>query len=70
MADSQKLSLEAQAKQIQELQDTNASLKSDIQRSKSSRSNEPKLQERVTELEGMLDSVEHEKKQLSVRLDR
>ena len=70
MADSQKISLDAQAKQIQELQDTNASLKTDIQRVKASLSGEPKLQSRVAELESMLDAVEHEKKQLNVRTIR
>ena len=70
MTDGQKMALDAQAKQIQELKDTNTSLKTDIQRVKASLSGEPKLQSRVAELESMLDGVEHEKKQLNVRTTR
>ena len=65
-ADSQSASLEAHARQIQQLQDTNVTMKADLQRAKTSLTNEPKLQERVSELEGLVASMEQEKQQLEV----
>ena len=63
---SQKSSLEDQAKQVAELQDTNVSMKTDVQRAKSSLTNEPKLQARVSELESLISHMEQEKQQLTV----
>ena len=67
MATSHKASLDDVTKQLHELQQTNVAMKEDLKKAKSSRSAEPKLQERVAELEGLVSSMEHEKEKLSVR---
>ena len=67
VATSQKAALESQAKQMKELEDTISTLKTDLQRAKSSLSNEPKLKEKVSELEGCVDSIKQQNTQLQVR---
>lgn len=63
---SHKASLDAQEKQVAELKETNSSMKADIQRAKSSLVNEPKLQAKVSELESLVSSMEHQNQQLTV----
>ena len=52
---------------MKELEDTNSTLKADLQRARSSLSNEPKLKEKVAELEGCIDTLQRENSQLQVQ---
>ena len=63
---SQKAALESMKKQMKELEDTNSTLKADLQAARSSRSNEPKMKEKIAELEGCIDTLKHENSQLQV----
>lgn len=63
---SHKTTLESQAKKIQELEDTNSTLKTDLQRARSSRSNEPKMKEKVAELEASVETLKQHNTQLQV----
>ena len=68
LAESRKVALDSQAKQLRELQDTNSSLKTDLQRAKSNVSSGPKLQERVSELESLVASMEQDSYKAQVRV--
>ena len=51
---------------MKELEDTNSTLKADLQRARSSLSNEPKMKEKVAELEGCVDTLKQQNSQLQV----
>ena len=51
---------------MKELEDTNSVLKADLQRARSSLSNEPKVKEKVAELEGCVDTLKQQNSQLQV----
>ena len=67
VASSQKTALESQAKQMKELDDTNSTLKADLQRARSNHSNEQHLKEKVAELEGCVDNLNQKNLQLQVQ---
>lgn len=66
VASSQKAALESLAEQMKEIEDTNSTLKADLQAARSSRSNEPKMKEKIAELEGCIDTLKQENSQLQV----
>ena len=51
---------------MKELEDTNSTLKADLQRARSSLSNEPKMKEKMAELEGCVDTLKQQNSQLQV----
>jgi hypothetical protein len=51
---------------MKELEDTNSTLKADLQSARSTHTNEPKMKEKVAELEGCIDTLKQENSQLQV----